>query len=112
MDETLTQLAAKARNERVVASQRLDDGMRLLAYPLQDGVLVAVGFDPDLAHQVQAETVLRKRSAQMARFGAWLPAQFNDGSWYLVRRVPIAHENNAAPILDTEALAAAQELLA
>ena len=110
MEELLRQLVNAARTSEEVASSTLDSGMNLFAYPHQDGVVVGLGYRPDLAHLVRAESVLRTRANDIERFGAWLPALFNDGSWYVVRQVPQLAEHG--PVLSEHELMTAQELLA
>ncbi|MBJ7311927.1 hypothetical protein ACFOLJ_03100 [Rugamonas sp. CCM 8940] len=112
MEELLMHLAGTARREGGVASQQLDNGMELLVYPLEEGgALVGLGYERDGAGQVRAEQVLRRRAQDMARLGAWLPALFADGSWYLLRRLPNASLDGATPLLSHDELAAAEELL-
>lgn len=111
MEHLAMQLVNRACSEQAVASHRLANGMQLLAYPLAAGALVGLGFERDLAHRVHMETVLRKRASHPARFGAWLPALFIDGSCYVVRRVVHAGHALDAPSLSDDDLMAAQELL-
>lgn len=108
MEELMNRLLHAAEMEGAVAQAVLDDGLRLLVYPLAEGCLAALGWPAGSGHQVHGETLLRRRSADLARYGDWLPAQFNDGGWYVVHRLGV--DGNAAS-LDTAALAAATELL-
>jgi hypothetical protein len=114
MEKILIQLANSALKERAVFSRKLENGMNLLVYPLpsNDGVLVALGYERDWPHPVQAETILQRRVAHMKRFGSWMPSRSADGAWYVVRRVAYAGFDSTAPVLDSEDLMAAQELLA
>jgi hypothetical protein len=110
MEEILTQVARMAQKEQAVASQPLTNGMELLVYPLQNGMVVALGFTGELAQEVRTEQVVRKRSEDMRRYGAWQPAVFADGSIYVARR--LAYVNiDAGPILSADELMAAEELL-
>lgn len=111
MEETLVQLAQDARRERAVAIRKMDNGMQLLVYPLDDDVLVALGYERDLGHLVNTETVLRRRAESPSRYGPWLPAMFSDGSWYVVRRVAHGSAPADVSILPEDELLAAQELL-
>ncbi len=77
----------------------------------EGGAMVGLGYERDGAGQVRAEQVLRRRGRDMARLGAWLPALFVDGSWYLLRRLPNASLDGATPLLSRDELAAAEELL-
>lgn len=106
MEELLKTLLHEAKMQRVVAMQRLDSGLHVLVYPLPIGVIVALGVAPDRA--LAPKEVLRRRSADLARYGAWLPAMFNDGSLYVMRRV--TGQDDEASLTDA-ALAVAEELL-
>jgi hypothetical protein len=110
--ELVERLIHRARTEQVVMCQALPDGTQLLAYPLERGALVALGFAREGAHRVQADAVLRKRAGQLARLGAWLPAMLTDGSWYVVRRVGVGVDGAGDSAPDEAELLAARELLA
>lgn len=111
MEELLMELARTARNECAVASRQLNSGLELLVYPCEDGMIVGLGLERESAEQMQMEDVLRKRCERLERFGAWQPALFTDGSFYVVRRVPGANPDSSTPILSEDDLAAAEELL-
>lgn len=87
MEKLIDDLIARARAGQTVLTHRLDDGQGLLAYPLADGALVAIGQSGQAARHLDAEQLLRERSRQLPRMGSWLPALLQDGSWYLVRRI-------------------------
>lgn len=111
MDELLTQIVKQCRRDWTVVVQAIEKGMNLLAYPMESGVLVAIGFDPDQSHRINVELIVRKRSESMERFGLWLPTKFKDGSCYLVRRIKSQALNGSEPVLPLTELIAAQELL-
>lgn len=111
MEQLVQQLMQGARREQVVLQQALDNGMTLLAYPLPQGAVIALGYTREEAHRVQADTVLRRRSAALARCGAWQPAMLADGGWFLARRVD-ARADDSLPALGVGELQAALELLA
>jgi hypothetical protein len=111
IDRLIKSMVQKARSERVVVSQPLEGGLRLLAYPVDTGALVGIGFDADLAHRVRPEKLLRMRSENPARFGEWLPALLMDGSCYLVRRITLSRHDSDEAILSSMDWQAAQELL-
>ncbi|MFB9241712.1 hypothetical protein IV454_18740 [Massilia antarctica] len=111
MTAQLAQLLRQARDGQVVMRQAGDDGLQLLAYPLPDGALVALGFGRDSAHRVLPERVLRRRTLMPARYGRWLPAMLGDGSWYVVRRLRDDASGQAA-LPDAAQWQAARELLA
>lgn len=108
MEHLLTRLAQAAELEQAVAQAVLDSGMRLLVYPLERGQLVVLGWPGASGHVVDGDTLLRRRGGDLARYGAWLPAMFNDGAWYLARRVGL---DDGAALPDAAELAAAEELL-
>ncbi|WEF32219.1 hypothetical protein [Pseudoduganella chitinolytica] len=108
MEELMQRLVHAAAMEGAVAQAVLDDGLRLLVYPLDEGQLAVLGWPAGSGHQVHGETLLRRRGADMARYGHWLPALFNDGGWYVVHRLGV--DGNPAS-LDAATLAAAAELL-
>ena len=105
MEELLARLSRTADREGAVAQALLDDGMRLLVYPLEHGQLVVVGWPAASGHTAHGDTLLHRRGGDMARYGAWLPAQFSDGGWYVARRTA----DTGVP--DADALLAATELL-
>ncbi|WP_051293507.1 hypothetical protein [Pseudoduganella violaceinigra] len=105
INELYAHLSAQAKLHRAVANAVLADGARLFAYPLERGVLLALGAAP--GKYLRAEMLLRRRGADLRRFGAWLPSLFNDGSWYLVRRCA----DSEAQGLDEAEWLAAEELL-
>ncbi|HYD63146.1 MAG TPA: hypothetical protein VEC35_22520 [Noviherbaspirillum sp.] len=110
MDGLLTHLADRACREKAVVSSSFTQGMQLLAYPIDNGVLVAVGFGPERVRNVPVERVLRRRTEQPGRFGVWLPAAFADGSWYMVRRAT-RDTFGRLPLPSSDELASVQELM-
>jgi hypothetical protein len=111
MEQSAAQLVRQARDGQVVMQQAQADDLQLLAYPLPDGALVALGFDRDSAHRVLPESALRRRAAMPARYAGWLPAMLGDGSWYVVRRLRDDASGEAA-LPDAAQWQAARELLA
>jgi hypothetical protein len=101
------QLLAQARLHNAVAAATLAGGDRLFIYPLEQGVLLALGAPADAPQPQRAATMLRRRGSDLRRFGAWLPSLFNDGSWYLLRRC----QDSEAGRLDSAEWQAAGELL-
>lgn len=112
LEELVIELAAKAQFEERVVIRKLSTGLQLLVYPLADNLLVALGFEAERGRQVRAEAVLRKRSQNLKRYGAWLPAQLLDGSWYVIRRLRKPRFPESGSVLSNDALTVAQELLA
>jgi hypothetical protein len=81
----------------------------MLAYPLEDGMLIGVGMEGERAQRVDAARLLHKRAGDMARFGHWLPTQLKDGAWYVVKRLPpFRHDTR---FVNEDDVAAAVELL-
>lgn len=109
LSQLVTQLVTAAREQQAVASSTVDSGMQLLAYPLEQGLLLALGFAPELAHRVEIKLLLQKRGDNLARFGTWLPTLLNDGGVYVVTRV--SDVKDEAPVLPDDVLMAAEELL-
>ena len=65
------------------------------AYPLPDQcTLLALGGVPGAA--ASAEQLLARRGARLQEAGDWLPALFNDGSRYLLRRLSAEEEEGGA----------------
>jgi hypothetical protein len=91
--------------------QELSNGMRLLAYPMQSGLLVALGYTTAAERQVGSQELLRRRSENLSRYALWLPAMFADGSLYVVRRLTDADPAADVPPLQTADLMLAVELL-
>ena len=91
MEELVLRLAGECRMQQAVAMSSLESGMQLFVYPLSEQrVLLALGVGPDAA--LTAGELLMRRSASLREAGAWLPAVFNDGSLYLVRRLSAQEE--------------------
>lgn len=110
MQELMMELVRRAHMERTVALAGLADGMQLLAYPMDDGVLIGLGLENERAQRIDPARVLQKRAGDMPRLGHWLPVVLKDGGWYVVKRLPSFHL--AMATLDEHDLAAAAELLA
>ena len=83
MEELLERLCRSAAMEGACAQAILEDGMRMLVYPLEEGrhggQLVVLGWPGATGRAPQGDTLLRRRGADIARYGAWLPELFNDG---------------------------------
>ena len=101
----LAAMMEDAARQQLVLSRRLEGGHELLVYPLPAGSLLGIGVLPEHAHQIDPAAVLHRRGRDMARYGAWLPALFDDGSLYVLRRCA------GADAVPDGALLAAQELL-
>lgn len=104
----LAALMERARLQQLVLGRRLDGGRELMVYPMQAGALLGVGVAAGVAHLVDTAGLLRRRAGNLARYSAWLPALFDDGSLYVLRRCPA--QPGGDDIADAELLAV-QELL-
>lgn len=111
MEQILIQLAKRALVDQVVAAQTLANGLRLLIYPLERGLIVGVGFERDLACRVYPDSLLQRRSENISRFGAWLPSMLVDGSFYVIRRIEYYNPDDNLPVLTEDDLIVAQELV-
>jgi hypothetical protein len=111
MEEILMQLVKTAQTEQAVASQPLTNGMEMLVYPLDSGMLIALGITGELAQEVRMEQVVRRRSEDLRRYGPWQPAVLADGSCYVARRVMHVNVDSGQPVLPLDDLMAAEELL-
>jgi len=108
MEELVIKLIGESRVQQAVAMSTLDNGMQVFAYPLADErMLVALGVGSD--SRLRAEELLARRAANLAHLDGWLPAMFNDGSLYLLRRLR-AEEEESGDVLARQ-LALAEELL-
>ncbi|WP_050468500.1 hypothetical protein [Herbaspirillum chlorophenolicum] len=107
MNDLIVRLIAKARLQNSVALCDLDSGLHVFAYPLEYCMLVGLGVGADAP--MQASDLLRRRAADLRRFGGWLPALFNDGSLYVVRRLS-SDEEDGGGLLDDQ-IALGRELL-
>lgn len=108
--EILTQLVQRACAEQVVASAATPDGIHLMVYPTEEGMMVGVGIEGERAQLLNPEMLLYKRSRDLERFSSWMPSLFADGSWYVVRRIVTFDVD--LPVLTQGDLDAAEELLA
>lgn len=109
MKNALSNVIGTAQRERSVASLHIESGMVLLAYPMENDLIIGLGFERDRAHEVRTDTVLSRRAQNISRYGAWLPAMFKDGSWFLLRRIADPAPDHGA--LTPDDLCIAQELL-
>lgn len=108
MNELVVRLIGECRLQGAVAMSTLDTGQHLFAYPLpHHGILLALGVEADAA--LAGEDLLARRAAQLPTAGRWLPALFNDGSLYLVRRLE-PDEEEGGEVLAAQ-LALAMEML-
>lgn len=105
MDEELMWLAEESRSRQEIGMVKRDDGTVLFVYPAGDGAAVGVGTEPGCERKLRA--LLRKRSENLPRYGAWLPALFGDGSCFVITRM-----RDAQAGIDADSLAAARELIA
>ncbi|MFT5532189.1 MAG: hypothetical protein ACI8WM_000687 [Burkholderiaceae bacterium] len=80
-------LVSTALNSRVVARLGLDNGLSMFAYPETDFVIVGIGYQRDQLRPGFINTVLKRRHQAPARFAQWLPAQFADGSFFVLLRI-------------------------
>lgn len=90
----LPAMAAQALEHDHVLTRALANGRELLAYPIagQGRALIGVGLPAARAARLDDGALLRRRGAQMASLGGWLPARFEDGSLFLLRRWPAPAE--------------------
>lgn len=91
MEELVMRLIGESRLQEAVAMTTLDSGMQVFAYPLpEQRTLLALGAGPDA--DLSADELLARRGARLAEAGGWLPAMFNDGTLYLLRRLDAEDE--------------------
>jgi len=107
MKELVMSLIGEARIQRAVAMTHLENGIHIFAYPLDSSMLLAMGVGAEAP--MRPEDLLRRRGAELSVFGDWLPALFNDGGIYVIRRLS-AEEEDGGDELDRQ-LEAALELL-
>lgn len=111
MENILAQLIRTAFLENAVASQALTNGRQLLVYPMGSAALVGLGKSGETGQAGWLEDMLRRRTANLDRLGAWLPAMLADGSVYVVRRVAVNDPAGEVSPLPPGELDAAEELL-
>lgn len=111
MEDVLIRLLRAASIEEAVAVQELTNGMQLIAYPLEKDFLVVVGYGDGSQSALSVEELVRRRSDDIARYSAWLPAMFADNTLHVVRRLNDVDTASAVPPLSTEELLRAVELL-
>lgn len=107
MENTITELAHACLQKQEVGVLTRSDGVVLLVYPLDQGAAIGVGTPPGFERKLRS--VLRKRTENLPRYGKWMPALFNDGSCFVITRVPDISAERA--ILEPDILAAAVELI-
>lgn len=111
MENILAQMIRAAFLENAVARQALTNGRLLLVYPMGSAALIGVGKGAAESSAGWLEDLLRRRSGDMLRMGAWLPAMLADGSVYVLRRIAGIDSGGDAVPLSAEDLQAAEELL-
>lgn len=112
MENILVQLIRTAFLENAVARQALTNGRQLLVYPMGGAALVGLGRSREAGGEAGwLEEMLRRRTANLARMGDWLPAMLADGSVYVVRRIAAVDPAGEASPLSLGELQAAEELL-
>lgn len=87
LQELLVELVKRANAEQAVTVASMADGVHMLVYPLDNGVLVGIGLEGARAASVDPARLLHKRASNMALYGGWLPAQLQDGAWYVLKRM-------------------------
>ena len=107
MEDSLTELAHACIRQKEAGMLGRSDGTVLLVYPLEQGIAVGIGTSPGSERKLRA--ILRKRAENLPRYGKWMPALFNDGSCFVITRVPEAATRRA--VLEPDILAAAVELI-
>ena len=107
MEEAITQLVNASIEQQEVGTLTYNDGTVLLACPLERGVAIGVGTGPGFERKLRS--ILRKRTENLPRYGNWMPALFNDGSCFVIMRIPDI--KTEGPVLESGILAAAVELI-
>jgi hypothetical protein len=107
MEDSLTELVHACIRQREAGVLGRSDGTVLLVSPLEQGVVVGIGTGPGLERKLRS--VLRKRTENLPRYGKWMPALFNDGSCFVIMRVPEITAGRA--VIEPDILAAAVELI-
>lgn len=91
-------LVSTALNATVVARLSLDNGLALFAYPAVDFVVFGIGYARDQLRPGYVDSVLKRRFEVPVRFAVWVPAQFADGSFFVLLRLPHgAHDRVPSP---------------
>ncbi|MEB0136390.1 hypothetical protein QN362_13690 [Actimicrobium sp. CCC2.4] len=101
-------LISSALSSHAVARLALDSGLAVFAYPEVEFVLVGIGYPRDSLRPGMIENILKRRYQMPARFAQWLPAQFADGSFFILLRVP----NSAKNIANVPSEAALEDAIA
>lgn len=88
MKKPLLEMMTTACSQETAVTRRLEGKLELVVYPMQKkpGLVVGLGYGREDAHRVNMPDILRRRTQDVARFGPWLPAVFDDGSCFLVMR--------------------------
>lgn len=107
MENAITELAHACLLKQEVGLLARNDGTVLLVYPLEQGAAIGIGTRPGFERKLRS--VLRKRTENLPRYGKWMPALFNDGSCFVITRIPEISAEHA--VLESDILAAAVELI-
>jgi hypothetical protein len=105
-------LAQQAYRNGTVFRQALNDEFNLFAYPADALLIIGIGYVRDALQAHIVEQVLRRRGEQPERFANWLPAQFADGSFFVLRRILQSGHADGVRVPPASELADALALLA
>lgn len=111
LEKTAFSLVASAIESSAVARLSLDNDLTMFAYPGVGFVVVGIGYQRDRLRPGMIENILKRRFQVPSRFAQWIPAQFADGSFFLLLRIQ-HNERDIAPSPSETALGNAIALLA
>lgn len=80
-------LTVSALDANAVARLPLGDGMSMFVYPGDGFLIVGIGLSRDALRPATVDAVLRRRGQTPERYAAWIPAQFADGSFFVLLRL-------------------------
>lgn len=107
MEDTITELTRACLQRQQVGLLDTTDGAVLLVYPLDQGAIIGIGTPPGFERKLRM--VLGKRTSNLPRYGKWKPALFNDGSCFVITRVPEVLIGQ--PVIEPDLISAAMELI-
>lgn len=95
-------LVEQALLHRAVARMSLGDGLNLFAYPGDALMLFGVGLQRDAVRPSTVEHVLTRRAQSPQQYAPWLPAEFADGSFFVLLRLSLGIDGNVRPPVRAE----------
>ena len=111
LEQVAALLADRALGIGAVAKVTVGSGLSMFAYPSESCLIVGIGLQRDAVLPATVDNVMTRRAETPQFFAPWLPAQFSDGSFFILRRLQ-RHDGNSVSTPSQLELSYALALLA